>query len=43
MGLERARTGQNVSSGELVPIYHRLSQAEREHLEREEAAKKQTT
>lgn len=29
--------------GELVPIYHRLSQAERERLEREEAAKKQTT
>lgn len=43
MGLELARTGQTVSPGELVPIYHRLSQAERERLEREEAAKKQTT
>ena len=43
MGLELARTGQTVSHGELVPIYHRLSQAERERLEREEAAKKQTT
>ena len=42
MGLELARTGQTVSPGELVPIYHRLSQAERERLEREEAAKKQT-
>ena len=35
MGLELARTGQTVSPGELVPIYHRLSQAERERLERE--------
>lgn len=43
MGLELARTGQTVSPGELVPIYHRLSQAERERLEREEAARKQTT
>ena len=43
MGLELARTGQTVPPGELVPIYHRLSQAERERLEREEAAKKQTT
>lgn len=43
MGLELARTGQTVSPGELVPMYHRLSQAERERLEREEAAKKQTT
>lgn len=43
MGLELARTGQTVSPGELVPVYHRLSQAERERLEREEAAKKQTT
>ena len=43
MGLELARTGQTISPGELVPIYHRLSQAERERLEREEAAKKQTT
>ena len=43
MGLELARTGQTVSPGELVPIYHRLSQAERERLEREEAAKNQTT
>ena len=38
MGLELARTGQTVSPGELVPMYHRLSQAERERLEREEAA-----
>lgn len=43
MGLELARTGQTVPPGELVPMYHRLSQAERERLEREEAAKKQTT
>lgn len=43
MGLELAQTGQTVSPGELVPVYHRLSQAERERLEREEAAKKQTT
>ena len=42
MGLELARTGQTVSPGELVPVYHRLSQAERERLEREDAAKKQT-
>ena len=42
MGLELARTGQTVAPGELVPVYHRLSQAERERLEREDAAKKQT-
>lgn len=36
--LDQARAGQLVSAGELVPEYHRLSQAERERLERERGA-----
>ena len=38
-GLELARGGKLVSAGELVPEYHRLSQAERERLEREKNRK----
>lgn len=34
-GLELARKGQTVSPAQLVPVYHRLSQAERERLARE--------
>lgn len=37
--LELARTGQTVSAAALVPVYHRLSQAERERLARENTAK----
>ena len=40
LGLELARAGRTVSSQELAPDYHRLSQAERERLERAEAAEK---
>lgn len=36
--LELARTGQTVSPEALVPVYHRLSQAERERLAREQQA-----
>lgn len=36
--LELARTGQTVSPEVLVPVYHRLSQAERERLAREQQA-----
>ena len=36
---ELAKQGQLVKGGALVPIYHRLSQAERERLEREEKSK----
>ena len=32
-----------VSGRDLVPVYHRLSQAERERLERERQAEQQTT
>ena len=35
---ELAARGELVKSGELVPVYHRLSQAERERLERERSA-----
>lgn len=35
LALEKARTGQTVTANELAPVYHRLSQAERERLERE--------
>ena len=38
LGLELARTGQTVSPAQLVPVYHRLSQAERERLAREKNA-----
>ena len=41
LGLELARQGKTVSSQALAPEYHRLSQAERERLEREKAAKPQ--
>lgn len=34
LGLELARAGRTVPPGELVPVYHRLSQAERERLAR---------
>jgi len=37
LGLELARTGRTVSPQDLVPVYHRLSQAERERLAREKA------
>ena len=37
MALELARTGQTVSPNDLVPVYHRLSQAERERKAREQA------
>ena len=33
--LEQIRAGGLVKGGELAPVYHRLSQAERERLERE--------
>lgn len=33
-----AQAGQTLSPAQLVPVYHRLSQAERERLEREQAA-----
>ena len=35
LALEKARTGQTITANELAPVYHRLSQAERERLERE--------
>ena len=38
-GLELAKSGGLVTAGELVPVYHRLSQAERERLEREQNTK----
>lgn len=38
MALELARAGQTVPVHQLTPVYHRLSQAERERLEREKAA-----
>ena len=38
LGLELARAGKTVSPGALVPVYHRLSQAERERLAREKSA-----
>ena len=31
----KARKGQTITANELAPVYHRLSQAERERLERE--------
>ena len=37
--LELAKRGELVSAGELVPEYHRLSQAERERLAREASQK----
>lgn len=37
--LEQARNGTLITAGELVPEYHRLSQAERERLEREQTQK----
>ena len=37
--LEQARHGTHITAGELTPEYHRLSQAERERLEREQAIK----
>ena len=39
MALELARTGQTGSPNDLVPVYHRLSQAERERKAKEQAAK----
>ena len=38
--LEQARKGTLITAGELTPEYHRLSQAERERLEREQTTKK---
>ena len=35
LALEKARNGQTITANELAPVYHRLSQAERERLERE--------
>ena len=35
LALEKAQTGQTITANELAPVYHRLSQAERERLERE--------
>ena len=35
LALEKARAGQTITANELAPVYHRLSQAERERLERE--------
>ena len=35
LALEKARTGHTITANELAPVYHRLSQAERERLERE--------
>ncbi|MBR5533440.1 MAG: tRNA (adenosine(37)-N6)-threonylcarbamoyltransferase complex dimerization subunit type 1 TsaB [Ruminiclostridium sp.] len=35
LALEKARKGETVTANELAPVYHRLSQAERERLERE--------
>lgn len=39
LALEKARAGQVGTPSQLQPVYHRLSQAERERLERERAAK----
>ena len=39
MALELSRTGQTVSHNALCPVYHRLSQAERERKAKEQAAK----
>ena len=36
---ELVKTGGLVSGAELAPVYHRLSQAERERLEREQNTK----
>ena len=38
LALEQARAGYTLTPGQLNPVYHRLSQAERERLEREKAA-----
>lgn len=38
--LALAQAGQTLSPAQLVPVYHRLSQAERERLEREQAAQR---
>ena len=35
LALEKARKGETVTANQLAPVYHRLSQAERERLERE--------
>ena len=35
LALEKARAGVTITANELAPVYHRLSQAERERLERE--------
>ena len=35
LALEKARKGQTITANDLAPVYHRLSQAERERLERE--------
>lgn len=42
-GAELARRGELVTAAELVPEYHRLSQAERERLEREQKEKTEIT
>lgn len=42
-GLEMARQGNLVTAAELVPEYHRLSQAERERLERQQEQNKKVT
>lgn len=39
LALEKARAGETCPPNDLNPVYHRLSQAERERLEREQAAK----
>lgn len=41
--MELARAGQLISAGQLVPEYHRLSQAERERLEKLQAYKTEST
>ena len=35
LAMEKARKGQTITANDLAPVYHRLSQAERERLERE--------
>lgn len=40
LGLEKLKKGETLSYGELIPSYVRLSQAEREKLEREKASEK---
>lgn len=42
-GLEMARQGNLVTAAQLVPEYHRLSQAERERLERQQEENKKVT